>query len=787
MKTLFMRIFKINFIIQFIFMLTLQQTFAADKVNFNDNWKFQREISPVSINETEVLKANFDDSKWESVKLPHTTNIEPLPVNDQWQGIAWYRKQFQLDKKLTDKKIIIELEAAMNYSQVWVNGQLIKEHQGGYLPVVFDITSVAKFDAPNTIVVRLDNTDNEVTGPKPLKRLDFNMYGGLYRNAWLISKNKVHITHPILENKVAGGGIFVTYPEASKEKAVVNIKTHIRNANNRSSDVKVVHELVRNNKVIKKSKASKLTLSKGQDQTNEVNLEIKKPLLWSVDAPNLYKLVTKIYYKNQLVDQEETTIGIRRMEFKGTKFYMNGEEQFMRGVNRHQEYPYVGYALSDNAQVRDAIKIKNAGFDFVRLSHYPHSPSFMHACDSLGLVVLDAILGWQYYNETEAFRNQMFNASRDLVRRDRNHACVTAWEVSLNETKNMPLEFREKLSAIAHEEYPGDQCFTAGWMAEGWDIFLQARQHKIMHKDTGITEKPYAVSEYGDWEYYSNNAGLNQDKMPKSERYETSSRQARAFGEARLLNQAYNVQEAFNDNKTTSAFADSYWVMYDYTRGYHKDLELSGLMDIYRIPKFAYYFYQSQRPVSEQYPAMVKLATYWQEDSPLDIKVYSNCEEVALYLNDQLIETKKPTKDKISEHLEFPPITFNLKQFTSGTLKAVGKINGKVVIEDIVRTPGKAVKIEVALDKSGVEVSENQNDIVFVYLKVVDANGTVVEKFNEKMDVQLTGDIELMNNQEIKAEAGIGTAVIRVNSLDKNIDIKATSKNGLEGTLQLLK
>ncbi|OHX64277.1 glycoside hydrolase family 2 protein [Flammeovirga pacifica] len=776
---------KTLFFILFICLITPLHLVAADKENFNQGWKFIKEISPVVINQNEVIKPNYNDKDWTKVSLPHTTNIEALPVNDQWQGIAWYRKEFTLDKSEANKQLLIELEAAMNYSQVWVNGQLLKEHQGGYLPVILDFTAVAKLGEKNTIVVRLDNTDNLVTGPKPLKRLDFNMYGGLYRNAWLIKKNQIHITNAILEDKVASGGIFVTYPEATAKKARVEVKTHIRNQKNSTEDIFVVQELKLGNKTVAKNKSQVVQFKNGQDKSIQQFVEVKKPKLWSTHSPNLYQLITKVYQGKTVVDQEVTTIGIRRMEFKGTKFYLNGEQMYLRGVNRHQEYPYVGYALSDNAQVRDAIKIKKAGFDYVRLSHYPHSPAFMEACDSLGLVVLDAILGWQFYDDTEAFRNQMFNASRDLVRRDRNHACVMAWEVSLNETQ-MPLEFREKLSAVAHEEYPGDQCFTAGWMEDGWDIFLQARQHKIKHHNTGITEKPYLVSEYGDWEYYSNNAGLNQDKMPRQQRLETSSRQLRAFGEKRLIKQAFNLQESHNDNKTTSAFADSYWVMYDYTRGYHPDIESSGLMDIYRLPKFGYYFYQSQRSPTKAYPAMVKMATYWQEDSPLDLKVFSNCEEVSIYVNDKLVETRKPDQDEISEHLNHPPFTFKLNEFEAGTIKAIGLIDGKEKVVEEIKTPKTAKRIQVALDESGVAVASGQNDIVFVYLKIVDEMGTVIEKYYKKVQVELEGDIQIMNNQDIVAEAGIATVVVRVNSLDKGFKVKAISEDKLKGEFNLI-
>lgn len=758
--------------------IAINSLLATEKISFNTGWKFIREETPIRIED--VVKPDYNDKAWEEAILPHTANLEPLLVNSQWQGISFYRKKFYLDKKQSHKRVLIELEGAMNLAKVWLNGKLVKEHIGGYLPVVFDFTEQAVFGAENIIVVRLDNTDSEITGPKPLKILDFNMYGGLYRNAWLMFEEPTHITHPILENKTAGGGIFVTYPVVTKQSATVAIQTHIRNQSSVVEKLTVVQEIYKGEKLVNKSNREHFKLEGNTAQTVKQTIKVSKPELWSVDHPNLYKLLTKVYAGKKLIDLEETRIGIRHFAFKENDFYLNGQKTFLRGVNRHQEYPFVGYALSDNAQVRDAIKIKNAGFDYVRLSHYPHSPAFMDACDSLGILALDAILGWQYYNSDEAFRNQMFNASRDLIRRDRNHACVLGWEVSLNET-HMPLEFRQKLNAVAHEEYPGDQCFSAGWMPDGYDIYLQARQHRIMHHTSNEKiKKPYIVSEYGDWEYYSKNAGLNQHNMSKETRIKTSSRQLRAYGEKRLLQQAKNLQESHNDNFSTNAFADGYWVMFDYNRGYHDDLEASGIMSIFRLPKFSYYFYKSQRSVSESVKPMLQIGSYWTENSALDVKVFSNCDEVALYQNNKLIEKRKPDADSVSTHLAHPPFTFKLKKYRPSTLKAVGYIKGKEVVEEEVKSPKKDINhLEIEMDESGVAVSDN--DVVFFYIRVVDKYGTVKPEYEGEITLKIEGDIELMNVGEIRAEAGIATAVIKVNSLVNGISIKATTADKFHG------
>lgn len=741
-------------------------------IKINDEWKFKLLTENETIKEDYHL-TDYNDSDWEKVSLPHTAHLEPLTVNNQWQGICWYRKDLKIPASYNNKALTIELEGAMSHSKIWINGMEVATHLGGYLPVVIDATKYLEVGKTNTIAIRLNNTDNPLTGPKPLKRLDFNMYGGLYRNAWLKVQNKVHITHPVLANKKAGGGVFITFPEVNKDKSVVQIKTHIINEEKDTKEIKLVHSVFFEDKLIIE-KTSGITVIEGNGNTEFIEtIPIKNASLWSPKSPNLYKVVTKVLEGDNTLDVTANRFGIREFTFKNNQLYINGEKTFLRGVNRHQEYPFIGYALSDNAQFRDAKKIKDAGFDYVRLSHYPHAPAFMDACDELGLVVIDAILGWQYYLDNDQFRDYCYNSAKDLIYRDRNHPCVMAWEVSLNETK-MPIFFMEELDKIVHEQYPGDNVYSCGWMDDVYDIYLQARQHRILHPHD-LKDKPYSVSEYGDWEYYSKNAGLNQDKLPNELRDEFSSRQARGFGEERMLYQAKNVQEAHNDNLKTPAYSDSYWVMYDYNRGYHDNIEHSGLMDIFRLPKFAYYFYKSQRDPNEE--KVIHIASNWTKESPLDLKVYSNCEKVALFLNDELIAEQVPDVNSISEHLKHPPFTFKFNKFEPGTLKAVGYINGKEEVKHTVQTHAKAKTLKIWLDESGVPAQSGVNDVVFMYVAAIDGNGNIVTNYNQEVLIEIEGDATIMNTDKIKAEAGIATALVKVGSKLGTVKAKVRSKS----------
>ncbi len=450
--------------VNFTFAATPQGDDVEQKRLFNADWRFSLSEDAAAQSDKALSSKKFDDSQWASVSLPHTAHLEPLLVNDQWQGICWYRKSFDIENYSSQKLYFVEFEAMMNHATVWVNGEQISVSQGGYLPVVLDITPYV-VASKNVIAVRLDNRDNEVTGPKPLKILDFNMYGGIYRNAWLSEKNQTHITDPILADRPASGGVFITYPEVSEELSKVKVQTHVANRAAQKRTLSLSYNIYSGEELIKEGRSSEIEVDAFEEVEFKDVFELADAALWSPASPNMHRIEVALWCNGEKLDEQSETFGIREFSFVDNQLYINGEKTFLRGVNRHQEYPYIGYALSDNAQYRDAKKIKDAGFDYIRLSHYPHSDSFMDACDELGLVVTNAILGWQFYRDNDAFKQDKYNAARNLVRRDRNHPCVMTWEVSINETR-MPISFMQTIHYITHQEFPGEHTFTSGWMSD---------------------------------------------------------------------------------------------------------------------------------------------------------------------------------------------------------------------------------------------------------------------------------------------------------------------------------
>jgi len=774
---------ELSILFQLLFTLSVYAQNNRQKINFNDNWQTcnQEDLNPSQ----KILPVadGFSFGNWQTVTLPQTAKVEPLVITEPWVGVTWYKKDFTANQEWKNRKVFIEFEAIMQKAEVWLNGKLLMTHTGGYLPFTIDITGEINYDKQNRIIVKADNHDDpEVPPGKPIKALDFCYYSGIYRNVSLITCDRLHITDPVHANLPASGGVHIWFPVVSKDSASIAVSTHILNESGIRKEFTLVYKIFNSSgKSVLSVTSVKQELAAAAGNAFLQNIHISNPSLWNPNHPYLYTLQVSVYDGNSLIDECSTRIGIRKLAIINGQYRINDEPLLLVGTNRHQEYPYIGNALSDNAQYRDALKIKQAGFNIVRLSHYPQSPAFMNACDELGILTMDAIPGWQFVGD-EAFMQHSYQDARDLIRRDRNHACVAMWELSLNESP-MPDNFMNQMVAIANEESPESKLITCGWINKYYDVYIPARQHAkspdYWKKYNGII--PLFTGEYGDWEYFAQDAGLNQAGYAGLKSDERSSRQLRGDGEKRLLQQAVNFQEAHNDNLRNPHLGDAVWLMFDYNRGYSPDIESSGIMDIFRLPKFSYYLYNTQTvpgntEITTNKPS-VKIASYWNEHSDYtNLKVYSNCDEVALFLNNRLVERKAATRDNISGQLPYPPFTFNLKTFEPGQLKAVGFFKNKSVCNDIVNTAGKAFTIKLTYDRSGKSLKADGADVVFVYATICDGYGNTVTGSDATVRFTVNGYGKLIGSNPVKAEAGIATILLQAGTVSKRIVVNATSE-----------
>ena len=793
----------------------------AQSVLLNDSWEFQRLRTSVPVGEVRnqgsdwnsqfnvehVAKNNFtwllpdkvveEESgqlaagSWEQVRLPHTPFVEPLVVQHQWQGICYYRRKLHLDALPAGRQWWLEMEGAMQLADLWINGRHVAQHAGGYTPFVVDATPWLRA-GDNELLVRLDNRDNALIPPgKPLNRLDFCYYGGLYRDVRLIVKPDLYITHPILANRVAGGGIFVTYPQVSRERAEVLVRTGVGNRSAAEQQVEVRHTLYEWSRKGGRGRKVAVALQRyvllpRAQQEQEQRLLVERPRLWSPDSPQLYSLLTEVVADGRTVDSEETRIGIRRIEMSREKgCLINGQPLRLVGCNRHMEYPYVGNALSDAAQFRDMWQIRQNGFNVVRLGHYPQDVSVLEACDELGLLVIEPIPGWQFFNRAPLFTELTYRDVRHLIRRDRNHPCVLMWETTLNESWP-PDAWKDGAVSVAHEEYPGDQCFTSGdaYGYDGFDVCYNDWQEGFHRPNR--TRKPGFIREYYDYEfgghYSTTRIGIRQ-------------------GERALRQNLWNAQWSHNRYRADypHTMGDAVWSMYDYNRGGSDNICESGMADLFRRPKFSLPFFRTQMAAGSWKPAGAMpyelfIASWWTAASPDTVQVLGNVDEVELRLNGRPVGRKRadsgPSTDYVPsadggncEHLAFPPFTFMQVPREPGELEAVGYVGGKAVARYRVRTPEEPAALAVDYFESGRPAEIN--DLLLVHVRLVDGRGTTVPENGREVRLQVKGGT-VVGPSAVATEAGIASFLVRT-AQQRRLKVEAVCGNFTKGRSWVLK
>jgi len=747
--------------------------------------------------------------QWSKVILPHTAVIEPLQSKEpNWEGVCYYRKIFKVDK-FKGKNLTIEFEGAMQQSDVWLNGQLVLQHKGGYTPFSVDLTNLVNYNEPNEIIVRLDNRpDKDFPVGKDQKRNGFTYWSGIYRSIFLHVTNPVHISDAVKANITAGGGIFFRTPEVTKTRATALVKTNVVNKGNISTKIKVRQILLdASGKIVKESSSGLQDLLKGGDIHIEQEFVIENPSLWHPDYPYLYTLKTTVYSDDKAVDEIMQRVGFRKLTFSRSEgFKINGEPLYLVGTNRHQDYPYLGVALSKNAQYRDMKKIKEAGYNTVRLAHYPQDPAIYEAADELGIMLLDGIPGWQFFNNSDIFTQRVFRDIRDMIHRDRNHPSIILWEANLNESYP-PDDFRIQSNTLTHEELPPGEYFTVGETYGAkhttWDVAMNNwydPQDSIFRNTTERIQdvqpkQPGLIKEYSDWEFGA---------------WSSTTRSSRATGEKSMLQALWNTLWEHNANIVNYApytTGDFTWAMYDNYISNDRKLYEWGTNDYFRLPKFTNYFFRSQLDpykeiagIENNQPA-VFIANWWTPETAKEkVVVLSNCDQIILKVNGKIVGEQLPDHGPDTfygvpdrggnpfdggncRHLSHPPFTFNDIVFESGELKAEGYIQGVKVAEQIVRTPENPVALKMEADFSGKPLKADGADAIFIHASITDKNGTVACLDNStEVEFIVTGAAGIVGPTVVKARGGIASALVQSNSLKPGkINILAKGKGLKDG------
>ena len=748
--------------------------------NFNAGWRFY--MGDVAGAEAK----NFDDKAWEVVFTPHTVQLMPAEASGcrNYQGIAWYRKHFKLPEASAGRDVTLHFEGIMGKQTIYVNGQKVKEHEGGYLPITIPLSASTVSD-DLVIAIKADNSDDKTYPPgKKQAQLDFAYHGGIYRDVWLIAKNKVAITDALEENKVAGGGIFVHYANISEKSAEVFVNTEVRNNDTRPRTITVENVL----SVATQSQQTKLKLQPGEAKTVTQRFLVKNPKLWSPETPNLYQVSTRIKEGKTCLDGGITRIGIRSFEFKGKEgFYLNGKRYHqLVGANRHQDFAYVGNALPNSQQWRDAKRLRDAGFTIIRTAHYPQDPSFMDACDEMGLFIIVATPGWQYWNKEKGWDEKVHENTRNIIRRDRNHPCVLMWEPILNETR-YPEEFALQALQITKDEYPypyrpvaAADVHSAG-VAENYDVVYG------WPGDDFKADKPKQcifTREFGelvdDW-YAHNN--LN--------------RASRSWGERPMLMQAMSLyrstQELFH---TTGQFIGGcQWHPFDHQRGYHPDPYWGGIYDAFRQKKTAFDMFAAvlNKPIaySQQLTAKVTIAHEMTQFSEKDVTIFSNCDSVRLTMYDgehcwtQPVEKGRIVFKDAWDFFEARNHSYTQKSWQSVKMVAEGIVDGKVVCTAEKMPSRRSTKLRLVVDDMGKKLVADGSDFVVVVCEVTDDFGHVRRLAKENIRFTVEGEGEIIGDASINANPRAvewGSAPILVRSTKKAGKIKIKAEVQFPGT-----
>ena len=532
------------------------------------------------------------------VRLPHTVKELPLHYIDHkaYQMVCGYRKRLPILPEYAGKRLFLQFDGAGHIATVYINGEKVCHHRTGYTAFRLEISEYVTVGEDALIAVELDTTENPAVPPFGFV-IDYLTYGGLYREVWLDIREQSYIED-----------IFVTTPYHDQ----VHVEIQTRGS-----------ALCRLS-ILEEDGTTLLT----KETSSPADLVFPNARLWSLDDPHRYVLKCQLLDGyGAIVDTQEVKFGVRTIDFREDGFYLNGKKTFLRGLNRHQSYPYIGYAAPENLQREDARILKQElGCVAVRTSHYPQSQYFIDECDKLGLLVFTEIPGWQHIGD-EAWQEQAVENTREMVLQYRNHPSIVLWGVRINESQDCDGMYR-RTNAIARQLDPSRP--TSG-------VRYLEKSH--------LLEDVYS---FNDFSHTGNNAGVRPKKAvaPQAEKaiiisehnghmFPTKAfdpwqkRQEHALRHARVLN------DAMGDGDHAGCFG---WCMFDYPT--HKDFGSGdricyhGVMDAFRNPKLAAAVYASQQ---DKTPVLAIGSPMDIGDYPGgqigDVYAFTNAEEVALYKN----------------------------------------------------------------------------------------------------------------------------------------------------------
>ena len=655
---------KLFYIFILLFIVGWAQAQQRVVYTINDGWKFTKG-SPF-----EAQLTDCDDSSWETVNIPHTWNDKDADDETPgfYRGPVWYRKQLFIDKSQEGRRAVIYFEGANQEVRFYLNGQFVGEHKGGYTRFCFDITPYLCYGQENLFAIYVNNVYNPNIPPLSA---DFTFFGGIYRDVYLQFMNPVHIE----TKEYASSGVYIRTPDVNNSAASVEITTLLTNDMPQATEIRVENIICgADGKEMKKTYAE-VKLAAGETKTDiSRKIKIDSPRLWDIDDPYRYMVYTRILDKRKgtLLDEVVNPLGLRWFKFDPEKgFFLNGKGRKLIGTARHQDYFQKGNALRDELHVQDVLLLKEMGGNFLRVSHYPQDPVIMEMCDKLGIVTSVEIPVVNAVTETEEFLHNSVEMAKEMVRQDFNRPSVMIWgymnEIFLRRpyTEGKQLEdyyrFTEKvaraLEATIREEDPSrytmmayhnmpqyyeDAHLTEIPMIQGWNLYqgwyepdinefqrLLDRAHKV------YKGKVLMVTEYG--------PGVD----PRVHSY-----QPERFDFSQEYGLVYHKHYLNEMMKRPFIAGSSLWNLNDFYSESRVDavphVNNKGVVGLNREKKDVYWFYKtalSRRPIlvigNREWKSRGGVVNTAQKECVQSVPVFSNAEEVELFVNNKSVGKKK--------------------------------------------------------------------------------------------------------------------------------------------------
>lgn len=700
------------------------------------------------------------DDAFVGVTLPHT-NI-PLPYHNfddrEYQFISTYRKRFTLPEPLNGRRLLVEFEGAMTAATVSINGHTFPEHRGGFVPFTLDLTPHLDETGDNLLSVRLDSTERKDIPPFG-HTVDYLVFGGIYREV-----NLTYVEPVYIEN------VFVKPRSVLSGSPSVEVDVRLWNVGETDRTVGLYVAYGREDAPDAPADATTpiaptVTVPAGGVHTLSVTLtDIPAPALWSPDSPTLYRLVTHVMDggRGATLDRRWTRFGFREAQFKDDGFYLNGQRLQLMGLNRHQNYPFIGAAAPARLQRKDAEILKHElGVNIVRTSHYPQSRHFLDRCDELGLLVFEEIPGWQHIGDAD-WKSLALRDVRAMIERDHNHPSIIIWGVRINESWD-DHDFYTETNALARQLDPtrptgGVRFFMGSEFLEDVYTYNDFSNRILEPENT-----PHLVTEYNGHMFPTKSWDHDQRRVEHAHRHLLVQNFARGMG---------GVSGAIG------------WCAFDYNT--HREFGAGdricyhGVMDIFRLPKYAAFSYLSQTPPSVR--PVLQIASNWKagdynEGATIQpVTVLTNCDYVEAFVGEKSQGKFYPDRETYA-HLPHPPIMMKdldiRLAFPWHDLRVVGYVNDQPVIEQSIASDGVPAKLELTVDDA--ELYADGADMTRVIFRITDKYGNPLQYAVAVVTLDVEGPADLLGDTVFPLVGGQAAVYLRARHETGQIMVRANT------------